>query len=152
MLEQAGITNTREAEPRTREQVRALWAIRRLTRGAICMAHEPLRRGPGIEIKVDWGFERTGDPDTFAFRVQAWLDSDQSRKLRDSLWPEFAKRHGVLSFDSSEPEYQSTQDAGATFLPIVELDLPPEVDVLWCLVGAVLLRYERATGWTAYSV
>jgi len=49
------------------------------------------------------------------------------------------------------PKYESAQDAGATFVPALELSLPAEVDVLWCLVGSILLRYDAATGWTTYT-
>ncbi|MBA3374361.1 MAG: hypothetical protein H0U00_00835 [Actinobacteria bacterium] len=153
VLESAGITNTRGAEWRTPEVRRALAEVRRLTHDAICLAHEPSEHfGPGIAISLTGGYVRTGDPDTLAARVHGWLDSPLSNNLRESLWPDFTRRHGVLSFDSSEPEYQSAQDAGATFLPTLELDLPAEVDVLWCVVGGVLLRYAPATGWTAHSV
>jgi hypothetical protein len=64
--------------------------------------------------------------------------------------PKFARRHGVLSFDSSEPEYWSAEEAGLNFLPTVDLRLPPSVDVLWCLIGPVLLRYD-ADGWKSFE-
>ena len=64
----------------------------------------------------------------------------------------FAKRHGVLTFDSSEPEYQSAIEAGTAFVPTVGLNLPSEIDVIWCLVGRVLLRYDAGVGWRSFDV
>ena len=64
----------------------------------------------------------------------------------------FARRHGVLTFDGSEPEFQSAQKAGLDFVPTAALMLPPEVDELWCLFGALLLRYGDAAGWQSFSV
>jgi hypothetical protein len=96
---------------------------------------------------------RTEDPDVLAFRIQSWLDDpDQGSNLRDSLrQSKFTRRHGVLAFDSSEPEYTSAQEAGLAFVPTTELILPPEVDVLWCLIGRVLLRYENGHGWQSFE-
>lgn len=153
VLEHGGISNTREDEPKTPEEREARWTIRRLTHGAICIAHEPFGDGPGIEIKVGWGYPRTGDPNELAFRVQAWLDS----RLGSNLWlslrqRSFARRHGVLSFDTSEPEFWSAHEAGLAFVPTLELTLPSEVDLLWCLIGSVLLRYERGQGWQSFDV
>lgn len=153
VLEQAGITNTREAEPRTREQLHALAHVRRLTHWSVCIAREPFDGEAGIEIKVGWGYNRTGRPDTLAFRLQSWLKySDKGSNLRDSLRrSDFALRHGVLTFDSSEPEFWSAQGAGLDFVPTLELILPSEIDVLWCLVGRVLLRYGGGQGWQSFD-
>lgn len=153
VLEHGGVSNTREVELQTSEERDALWSIRRLTRGAICVAHEQLGHGPGIQIHVGWGYARSGDPNVFAFRVQAWLDSDLGSNLRLSLRQEgFTRRHGVLSFDASEPEYWSVQKAGLAFVPTLALTLPSEIDVLWCLIGSCLLRYESDQGWQSFDV
>ena len=153
VLERAGITNTREANPTTAEQIGALAQIRRLTHGAICVAHEPFDDGSGIEVTIGWGYVRSGDPDVLAFRIQSWLDdAHQGSNLRDSLrQSKFTRRHGVLTFDSSEPEYTSAQEVGHAFVPTTGLTLPPEVDVLWCLIGRVLLRYENSHGWQSFE-
>lgn len=153
VLEHGGIANTRGAEPQTSEEREALWAIRRLTHGAICVAHEPFGDGPGIEIRVGWGYPRTGDPNALAFRVQAWLDSHLGSNLRLSLRQGgFAGRHAVLSFDASEPEFWSAQEAGVAFVPTLALTLPAEIKVLWCLIGSILLRYESEQDWQSFAV
>ena len=103
-LERAGVRNTRGAQPGTPEERHALAQISRLTHGAICLAHVPVDGRAGIELLLGYGYARTGLPDALAFRVQAWLDSDLSSNLRQSLWPEFTTRHAVLVFDPSEPE------------------------------------------------
>jgi hypothetical protein len=151
VMERAGITNTREAQPMTREQQRALAWIAQSTHGAICMAHEPFDGRAGITIKFGYGYVRSG-PDTLAFRVQAFLDSEWADNLRQSLWPEFARRHGVLVFDSSEPEYWSANEAGRAFVPTADLTLPDEIDVVWCLVGRLLLRFERGDAWQSFAL
>lgn len=124
-----------------------------MTHRGICIAHTPSEHlVAGIAISLTYSHVRTGDPDTLAFRVQAWLDSPLSDNLRRSLWSEFARRHGVLSFDGSEPEYQSAQEAGTSFVPTAALTLPSEVDVLWCLVGRLLLRCEDDRGWQSFAI
>jgi len=152
VLEQGGITGTRGAVPRTDEERRALAEVHRLTRGAICMARPAPPGGGGIRIRVGWGYTREGDPNVLAFRIQAWLDSPLGANLALSLrQSRFASRHGVLTFESSEPEYWSAAEAGLAFVPSVDLALPPEIDVLWCLIGSVLLRYEREQGWRSFE-
>jgi hypothetical protein len=152
VLEQGGITSTRGAAPRTDEERRALAAVHRLTRGAICMAHPAPPGGGGIRIRVGWGYTREGDPNVLAFRIQAWLDSPLGANLALSLrQSRFARRHGVVTFESSEPEYWTAVEAGLAFVPTVDLTLPPEIDVLWCLVGPVLLRYDREQGWRSFD-
>ena len=146
LLEEAGIRNTREDEPWTAAAAAALRAVRRLTRGSICVAHDPGPSGPGIEISVGRGYVRTGDPNMLAFRAEAWLTSevDAAQNLRNSLkQARFQRRHAVLCFDSSEPEYWSAQESGVAFAPSREIALPAEIDVLWCIVGSVVLRYDR---------
>jgi hypothetical protein len=146
-LEHAGIRNTRGAQPQTPRERYALTQIARLTHGAICLAHVPVDGRAGIELVLGYGYARTGRPDALASRVQAWLDSELSSNLRQSLWPEFAIRHAVLVFDPSEPEYWSAQRDPDAFVPQGELELPPEIDVLWCMVGRCLLHYESGPGW-----
>jgi hypothetical protein len=63
-----------------------------------------------------------------------------------------ARGHGVLSFDSSEPEFWSVQEAGVACVPTLVLTLPSEIDVLWCLIGSILLRYESEQGWQSVDV
>lgn len=152
VLEQGGITGTRGALPRTEEERIALAEVHRLTGGAICMARPALPGGGGIRIRVGWGYTREGDPNVLAFRIQAWLDSPLGANLAHSLrQSRFARRHGVLTFDSSEPEYWSAAEAGLEFGPTVDLTLPPQIDVLWCLIGPVLLRYDREQGWQSFN-
>jgi hypothetical protein len=152
VLEQAGLTDTRGAVRLRDEERRAIAEVHRLTRGAICMARPAPPGGGGIRIKVGWGYIRENDPNVLAFRVQRWLDSPLGANLAYSLrQSRFARRHGVLTFESSEPEYWSAAEAGLAFVPTVHLTLPPEIDVLWCLIGPVLLCYDPEQGWRSFD-
>jgi hypothetical protein len=152
VLERGGIDHTRGAVPRTVEERTALAEVNRLTRGAVGMAHPAPTGGAGITIRVGWGSTRAGDPNVLAFRIQAWLDSPLGANLAYSLrQPGFARRHGVLTFDSSEPEYWSAMEAGTGFVPTTDLTLPPEIDVLWCLIGRILLCYDPTLGWQSFE-
>lgn len=152
VLEQGGITGTRGAVPRTRGERTALVEIRRLTRGAVCIADSAPPGGGGIRFRVGWGSTRSGDPNVLAFRIQAWLDSPLGANLAHSLrQPRFTRRHGVLTFNSSEPEYWSAMESGVAFIPTVGLSLPPEIDTLWCLIGRILLRFDPGLGWRAFD-
>ena len=98
----------------------------------------------GLGLHQDGGSERRCSlPD-----IQAWIDSPLGANLADSLrQSRFARRHGVLTFDSSEPEYSERDGTGGTqFVPTTSLTLPPEIDMLWCLIGPVVLRYD-GEGW-----
>lgn len=152
LLEQAGITDTRTARSTTNDLRHALTEISQLTHGAICMATEPFGGQAGIQLSLGFGYMRTGRADVIAFRVQGWLDSELSFNLRRSLGPEFSSRHGVLIFDPSEPEYWSAQEIDGDFLPATHLNLPSEIDVLWCIVGQRVLRFEPALGWQSFEV
>ena len=153
VLEQGEITSTRGAMARTPEQREAIRQIHILTHAAICMARPASNGDAGITIRVGWGYERNGDPDVLAFRVQAWLDSPLGSNLAHSLGqPRFARRHGVLSFDSSEPEFWSAHESGMDFVPTGDLALPRHVDVIWCVLGRVVLRYDAEHGWQSFDV
>lgn len=152
VLEQGGITATRSAARRTNEERRAVAEIHRLTRGAICMADPAPLGGGGIRIRVVWGYARDNDPNILALRIQAWLDSPLGANMTLSLRQyRFSRRHGVLIFESSEPEYWSAVEAGLAFVPSRDLTMPPEIDVLWCLIGPLLLRYDRDQGWRSFE-
>jgi hypothetical protein len=152
VLEQGGITEARGAVPRTEGERTALAEIRRLTHGAVCMADSAPAGGGGIHIGVGWGSTRSGDPNVLAFRIQAWLDSPLGANLAHSLCqPRFKRRHGVLTFNSSEPEYWSAMESGVAFVPTTDLSLPPEIDTVWCLIGRVLLRFDPGLSWRAFE-
>jgi hypothetical protein len=73
VLEQGGITNTREAKPRTTEQRRALAQLRHLTHGGICIAYDVSPHAEaGIAISVSYGYVRTGRPDLRYERHGRW--------------------------------------------------------------------------------
>jgi hypothetical protein len=46
----------------------------------------------------------------------------------------------------------SVQEVGQAFVPTIEMTLPSEVDLLWCLIERVLLRYEKGEGWQSFEV
>jgi hypothetical protein len=112
--------------------------------------------GPGsVRIVLGSAYVRTGSADTLASRVQLWLESDLSTKLRKSLAnePSGTDRHAVLVFDrATEPEYRSADEQGLSYLPTVPLALPDVIDTIWLVLDPVALRYSPATGWTSSNV
>lgn len=152
ILEQAGILNTREGHATSEKESMALARVRKRTRGAICIGQHPCGEPPGVELVFGYGYSRTG-ADDFAYRVQAWLDSHLSANLRGSLWPQATRRHGVLVFDSTEPAFSSMRrHASQSPAPLIDLDLPPEIDVLWCLLSQSVLQFEQGCGWKTVAV
>ncbi len=134
----------------------AVVEIARLASGGLCHRHEPFTgQRPGVDLALSSGYTRTGRPDTVVGRIELWLDSDLSANLRDSLRnePPDTVRHAVLVFDAAtEPEHSAAQELGTDFLPTAQLRLPPEIDVLWFVLGEVACRYERESGWRALEV
>lgn len=155
ILERHGVTDTRGADLTEHEVRVALARIGGRTNGAICMVRPTYPdRGvlAGVEITSVHGWFRTTDPNTVAERVQAWLDSELSSNLVESLdRPEYGERHGVLVFNGLEPELQSAVENPASFVPTVPLDLPGPVQVIWCLLGPVLLRFSIEDGWQRFD-
>lgn len=150
VLEAHEIFQTRGAEPPTIEALSALRQIEGRTNGAICLGHEALPHAgmpAGIRLNSGWSFVRTGNPNTLVERVQAWLDSDLSRNLIESLSrDEYGERHGVLVFDSMEPELQTVLGDPLNYLPTESIDLPAPLTHIWCLLGPIVLRFS-SDGW-----
>lgn len=153
VLEQHGIGSTRGARPfgQPEDLASALSAIYRRTNGALCHRHEPLAgQQPGVDVALSSGYTRTGRADTVVGRIDLWLNSELSANLRASLLnePHGTERHAVLVFDANtEPEHVSAAEQGIAFCPSVELQLPPEIDVLWFILGDVACRYAATSGW-----
>jgi len=149
VLEGIGITQTRSyALPKTsgtdfRAAQTSIWAIKRRTNDAICMAHEPVGdETPGIDLHFGFGGVRTGNPDVMAGGVQTWLDSGMSENLIVSLTRSGAdERHAALWL-STEAESQSAHDQGTGFCPTLPMRLPARVDVLWIFLDSLALRYD----------
>lgn len=150
VLEEARIGCTRGAEAHSLELRRALAAIGARTHDAICMRHAPLGiESPGIDIALADGSVRTGRADTIAARIELWLESSDSRNLRNSLLNEAGStRHAVLVFDPrAEPEYQAAVEQGADFCPTLPIELPQGIDVLWFILGPVACWFTPSEGW-----
>lgn len=150
-LEAHSVFATRGADYSHPDVRQALAAIAARTGDAICMGHEAHPdKGvpPGIQIACGYGQIRTENPDTIAERVQAWLDSELAKNMIQSLSrSEYGERHGVLVFDSLEPELQTVLKDPVSYEPTVPLSLPVPLDALWCLLGPVVLRYSDADYW-----
>ena len=150
VLEAHDIFETRSADPSTMEALRALHEVAARTNNAICLGHEAHPNkgmSPGITINSGWGALRTENPNTLAERVQAWLDSELSSNLVDSLSrEEYGERHGVLVFDPMEPELETVRRDPRKYVPTNPIDLPPPLTHVWCILGPVVLRYS-SDGW-----
>jgi hypothetical protein len=123
-------------------------SIAELTQGVTCHRREASpSSSPGIDLALgDYGTTTT-HPDAFARRIQTWLDSEHATTLRTQLANELegTERHAVLVFDPAvEP---GTDISVSEFLPSVPLELPPEIDVAWFVVGAVACQYTASNGW-----
>jgi len=154
-LERHGIRSTVAPGQYHPESHQAVLRIARRTRGAICRGHDPIPgKGlpAGIEIVAGYGLKRTGRPDTLVSRIQEWLDSDLSDNLLASLdRDEYREKHGVLVFDDLEPERTATYEYPGSYLPRLALDLPNPVDVVWAIIGRVILRYSKMAGWQRFD-
>ena len=154
VLESHGVFTTRGGNIANPDVARALLQISARTGGAICMGHpaRPAKGMPaGVNIASGFGSVRTGNPNTLAERAQAWLDSELSANLIESLSrPEYGERHGVLVFDGLEPELQTVNENPAAYQPTDPLVLPSPLTHLWCLVGPVVLRYAD-DGWQRWD-
>lgn len=157
VFENYGIRSTRGLYPygQPEDLAAAVVAISRRTCGAIRHRHEPSSgQSPGVDIALASGYVRTGRADTMVGRIQLWLESDLSKNLRHSLAnePPGAERHAVLCFDAStEPEFIAASEQGTDFCPTADLQLPPEIHVLWFLLGPVACRYTPGAGWRSYD-
>lgn len=153
LLEARGITTTRGDLPTDPDGQQAWWRIARRTKGAICLASDANPGAgllAGVFIAGSYGYVRTARPDTLAGRIDEWFAAGHGSNLIASLdRPEYAEGHGVLVFDSLEPEWHSAQESDE-FLPSQPLAMPSKVDVLWALLGACTLRYSRDVGWSEY--
>jgi hypothetical protein len=153
VLEQYGIGSTRGTHPfgQPQDLAAALYAIYVRTNGALCHRHEPLSgQQPGVDVALSSGYTRTGRADTMVGRIDLWLNSGLSANLSASLRnePSGTERHAVLVFDANtEPEYVSASEQGTAFCPSADLQLPPEIDVLWFILGDVACRYDATSGW-----
>jgi hypothetical protein len=149
-LEENQIFATRGADPETMEARRALQYVAARTNNAICLGHKPHpEKGwpSGVHIVSGWGAERTENPNTLAERVQAWLDSELSSNMINSLArDEYGERHGVLVFDPMEPEMETARRNPEGYLPTDPVDLPAPLTHIWCILGPVVLRYS-SLGW-----
>lgn len=156
VLEAHKITNTRDASFEDQEVRVALGSIARRTRNAICMAHPPVgEQEPGIDIALSHGDVRTGRADDVVGRIAVWLGSDGSRNLKDSLAnePAGARRHAALVFyAATEPEHQSAIEQGASFCPTAPVELPPEIDDLWFVLGPVACWFNPEDQWRSALV
>lgn len=149
VLEDRGIRTTRGDIPADEEGSSAWWRIDSRTRGAICTGGEarPEAGMPaGVFLVLSYGYTRTGRADTITDRIDAWL-STKRRKLIEALSrSEYSERHAVLVFDSTEPELRSSEESNS-FVPSRGLALPPEVDILWVVLGSRVLHYSLTDGW-----
>jgi hypothetical protein len=117
------------------------------------MSHAPLPEyPPGVELIFSYGYVREG-LNALAHRINAWLASPLSNNLLESLSNgSWARRHAVLVFDHSEPEYHTANEFGTDVVPEMPIAMPASVDELWCVLGSTTLRYTREGGWGRYSV
>lgn len=152
-LEDRGIRTTRGEMPLDNEGLLAWRRIAGRTRGAICMGSEArpdVGIPPGVFISLGYGYVRTGRADTIAERIEAWLESDRSANLIQSLGrPEYSEGHAALVFNSLEPEWWSSA-AAETFAPTRPIALPEPVNVVWAIIGPRTLRYSVSDGWQEF--
>lgn len=154
ILEDDGISNTRGAEPSSGEANTALMRIARRTQNAICMSHPPGHdERPGIELTLARGGVRTERGAAIVGRIDAWLQSDLSANLLESLRAEpDSERHAVLVIDpASEPEAWTSGTDRAHLKPTDVLDLPDGIDVLWFILEEDSFRFAPGEGWTAHK-
>ncbi|NLA37649.1 MAG: hypothetical protein GX868_18450 [Actinobacteria bacterium] len=151
VLERHGFTTTRTDWGNDLDVWKAMQAISERTHDSICMGFDS--PDPGVELVFGYGGARTGETRTLVGHVQSWLDSPDgySNNLRDSLRNAEADRaEAVLVFDVTELEYQSAQ--AADYRPTEPLDLGADIDVLWCILGVVALRFDPSDGWARFDV
>jgi hypothetical protein len=154
VLEQEGDTEVDSYAIGRPERVRvATAAIRGLIHGALCHRRDPLtEEQAGVDVWLGQAYVRTGRPDTIAQRVQLWLDRGGKHvtNLVETLDLEQdgTRRHAALVLAvREEPEYRAAVEMGTRFVPTIGIDLPDPVDVLWVVLGPVVMRYAAARGW-----
>jgi len=156
VLEAAGITSTRGSRPGSVEHLSALREVEQVTGGWICTAREPIAAAgevPGVDLAFGYGYARRG-PDTFVQRVVNWIEDPNSKwaNVVDSTanggW---AVRHGVLLFDSSDPDFWTAEDLAEVFLPSKQVPLADPI-ILWCVFGRVVLRQDVGGPWSVFVI
>ncbi len=122
VLEEAGIDSTRTGEPTLPHHWSALAAVDHATAGWICEARQPITDAgetAGVELAFGFGYVRMG-PNAFVERVINWIgdpDAKWSNVVESTANGGWLRRHGVLLFDPSDPDYWTAEELGERFLP-----------------------------------